>query len=179
MSRMLKPTVIAILASPAFAIASGTLQQQPANASTTFCNRTNSKVYVAYARGETYAGQANQSVSDAPTDYLVIGWWGLDPGACARVTNESANQVVRVSWGVNNLYSVSHRYYARAVDANNYWTDTYWAGNQSFCVRDAGFNYRRSIGFVFQPLVCSDNYYEAGFRSYYSTATDLTLNLLP
>jgi len=43
MPRMLKPTMIAILATSAFAIASGTLQQQlSANASTTFlANKTN------------------------------------------------------------------------------------------------------------------------------------------
>ncbi len=183
MPRVLAQTMLAILATPALAIASGTLQQQSANASTQFCNQTNSKVYVAYARGETYAGQANlppgtgQTVSDASTDYRVQGWWGLNPGGCATVTNEPANQVVRGDY----LYTVSHKYFARAVDANNYWTDTYWSGNEQFCIRNAAFDYTRSIASfgVEQLLSCSGEYYEAGFGSFYTTATNYTLTLIP
>jgi uncharacterized membrane protein len=175
--------MLAILATPALAIAGGTLQQQPADASTQFCNKTNLKVYVAYARGETYAGPANLPpgvgvvVSDASTNYRVRGWWGLNPGGCATTTNESATTVVRNGY----KYNVSHQYYAQAVDANNYWINTYWAGPTKFCVRNAWFDYQRSIGgFAYQPpLSCSGEYYQTGFRSFNSTKTNYTMNLLP
>jgi uncharacterized membrane protein len=158
----------------------GILHQDAAEASTQFCNKTSSKLYVAYARGETYGGQANlppgvgQNVSDASTDYNVRGWWGLAPGACIMPTNEAANQVVRGK----SLYYVSHRYYARAVDANNYWTDTFWAGNDPFCVRDSTFGYFRSLGGFTSapPLVCAGGDYQAGFRRFSSNSANYTLN---
>ncbi len=155
--------------------------QQPAHASTKFCNTTSWKLYVAYARGETYGGQANlppgvgQSVSDASTNYRVQGWWGLTPGGCAIVTNEPANQVVRG----NDLYYVSHRFYARAVDANNYWINTYWGGNENFCIKDAAFDYFRSVGGFTQinPFNCLSGYYQAGFGNFTSPTTNFTLTL--
>jgi hypothetical protein len=181
MLKIFKKAAWTVLTTPIVVGISGMLHQDVAYSATKFCNQTSSKVYVAYARGETYGGQANlppgvgQAVSDVSTIYNVRGWWGLNPGACATPTNEAANQIVRG----NSLYYVSHRYYARAVDANNYWTNISWEGNEQFCIRNAVFGYFRSVGGFapVKPLVCSPDDYPAGFRSFTSTKANRTINL--
>jgi uncharacterized membrane protein len=181
MLKIFKKAAWTLLATPIVVGLSGMLHQDAAQASTQFCNKTSSKVYVAYARGETYWGPANlppgaeQTVADASTEYNVRGWWKLKPGACATPSNEAANQVVRG----NRLYHVSHRYYARAVDTNNHWTNRYWDGDMQFCIRDADFSYSRSLGGIggILPVTCSFGYYKAGFRSFSSTKANYTFNL--
>ncbi|NJL20006.1 MAG: DUF1036 domain-containing protein [Leptolyngbyaceae cyanobacterium SM1_3_5] len=116
-----------------------------------------------------------QNVDDASTNYNVRGWWEINPGGCSRVTNEPANRVVRG----NNLYYISHRYYARSVDSNNNWTNSVWSGTEIFCVRNASFNYFRSLGGfgTNPPLICPGGYRREGFRSFSSQTINKTINL--
>ena len=181
MLKTFKPLMSMILVTPILVGFSSLLIQSSAEARTKFCNKTNTKVYVAYARGETYGGAANlppgvgQSVSDASTEYNVEGWWGLNPGGCSVVNVEAANQVARG----NNLFYVTHRYYAQSVDANNIWTNNIWRGSEQFCIKDAQFKYTRSLGgyTVKKPLICASDFRQAGFKGFTSKAINKTINL--
>lgn len=168
------------------AMASGLslINQKPVHASTTFCNKTNFTVLVAYARAEIVIGYGDVGIatSDASTDYTVSGWWWLAPNEC--VLPDAATGPATKYTQDATTYAVYHYFFAKAVDENNYWIDdVYWAGNNVLCVTDSAFERTQSIGGytteenLAAQIQCPTNYYQAGFQKINSNTTDWTVNL--
>lgn len=174
---------LSLLVIPAIVGGISLFDQKPAHAWTQFCNKTAETVYVAYARTETLIarGGLGISVADAGNAYKVSGWWRLSPQECKR-PNTATGSATRYTQG-DRTYSVDHYFYARAVDAYNYWINLSWAGDNILCVINSAFERTQYIGGFTSPenlaaqRRCPANYYQAGFRTINSNTTNWTVNL--
>jgi hypothetical protein len=168
-----KKISIATLAVFSIAATAAILDQKPASASTSFCNRTGATIYVAYARSEylysTDGGKTTIGINDDPEPVTVRGWWQLTSGQCKTPNSASATNYCKGK----NCYSVYASYYAFTNEGYK------WGGNQTYCVTNSAFTRGFSSGGYGsrKSQSCPSGYYEAGFKPISSSKKNKTISL--
>ena len=157
------PIFIALIA-PITAIA----LQSSASASTVFCNKTNSPIRVAYARG-TF----DPAPSIEMTSYKVKGWLKIAPGACVTASNEPADKIDRP----DGYDLVRHYYYAKSTNKKVVLTAETSPRTEKFCISDRNFQYDRGLGDESPKLKCDRGYKQVSFSNFNSNAPKYTVSL--
>ncbi len=142
--------------------------QSPASASTVFCNKTNSPIRVAYARGTL-----DPTLSIEMTSYKVKGWLKIAPGACMTASTEPADKIDRPD-GYN---LVRHYYYAKSANKKIVLTAETSPRTEKFCIRDTNFQYDRGLGYESPKLKCDRGYRQVSFSNFNSNTSNHTISL--
>jgi uncharacterized membrane protein len=156
--------IFIVLIAPISAIA----LQSPASASTVFCNKTNSPIRVAYARGTL-----DPTLSIETTNYEVKGWLKIAPSACNTASTEPADKIDRP----NGYDLVRHYYYAKSTNKKIVLTAEISPRTEKFCIRDSNFQYERGLGYESPKLKCERGYRQVNFSTFYSTTPNYTVLL--
>jgi hypothetical protein len=99
-----------------FIVSVGLLTSGVARADVTFCNRSNSPIWLTYGQFEWYSG-AMCHIGNSTTDEI-RGWWHPDPGQC--VTVEGGCNCNWWAYQFGNCPGPDLHYYAED-DAGNWW----------------------------------------------------------
>jgi Protein of unknown function (DUF1036) len=142
--------------------------QSSASASTVFCNKTDSPVRVAYARGTL-----DPTLSIEMTSYKVKGWLKIAPGACMTASTEPADKIDRP----NGYDLVRHYYYAKSTNKKIALTAEFFQRTEKFWIKDSNFKYDRGLGYESPKLKCSRGYKQIDFSTFYSTTPEYTVLL--
>jgi uncharacterized membrane protein len=164
MLKNISRSIFITLAAPICAIA----LQSTASASTVFCNKTNSPIRVAYARG-TF--DPRPSIETA--NYEVKGWLKIAPGACTMSSTEPADKVDRP----NGYDLVRHYYYAKSTNKKMILTAEISPRTEKFCIRDSNFQYERGLGYESPKLKCGRGYTQVSFSNFNSNTPNYTVSL--
>jgi uncharacterized membrane protein len=142
--------------------------QASASASTVFCNKTNSPIRVAYARGTL-----DPTLSIEMTSYKVKGWWKIAPGACTMASTEPADKINRP----NGYDLVRHYYHAKSTNKKIVLTAEVSPRTENFCIRDSNFKYERGLGDESPKLKCDPGYRQVSFSTFNSNTPNYTVSL--
>jgi Protein of unknown function (DUF1036) len=142
------------------------LWQPSASAATVFCNKTNSPIRVAYARGTL-----DPTLSIEMTSYDVKGWLNITPGACMTASNAPADKIDRP----NGYDLVRHYYYAKSMNTKIVLTAEVSPRTEKFCIRDSNFKYEHGLGYESSKLKCGRGYKQVDFSTFYSTTPNYTV----
>lgn len=142
--------------------------QPAADASTTFCNQTNSPVRVAYARG-TFDPRPSIEV----TNYQIKGWLTIDPGACTMASTEPADKIDRP----DGYDLVRHYYYAKSTNKKIVLTGETSQRTEKFCIKDTNFQYDGGINLTAPKSKCDRGYKQVEFSRFNSNIPDYTVSL--
>jgi uncharacterized membrane protein len=134
--------------------------QASASAATVFCNKTNSPIRVAYARGTL-----DPTLSIETANYQVKGWLKIAPGACMTASTEPADKIDRS----NGYDLVRHYYYAKSTNKKIVLTAETSSRTEKFCIRDSNFKYDRGLGYESPKLKCDRGYRQVDFSTFNST----------
>jgi uncharacterized membrane protein len=165
---MLKNIGLPILIAPIVLI-SAIAVQSTASASTVFCNKTNSLIRVAYARGTL-----DPTLSIETANYEVKGWLKIAPGACMTASTEPADKVDRS----NGYNLVRHYYYAKSTNKKIVLTAETSPRTEKFCIKDSNFKYERGLGYESPKLKCDRGYKQVSFSTFNSNTPNYTVLLI-
>jgi uncharacterized membrane protein len=143
--------------------------RSPASASTIFCNKTNSPIRVAYARGTL-----DPTLSIETANYEVKGWLKIAPGACMTASTEPADKV-----DLSNGYNlVRHYYYAKSTNKKITSIGEISPRTENFCIKDSNFKYERGLGYESPKLKCERGYKQVSFSTFNSNTPNYTVLLI-
>jgi uncharacterized membrane protein len=142
--------------------------QSSASAATVFCNKTNSPIRVAYARGTL-----DPTLSIEMTSYKVTGWWKIASGACTTASTEPADKIDRP----NGYDLIRHYYYAKSMNKKIVLTAETLPRTEKFCIRDSNFQYERGLGYESPKLKCGRGYTQVSFRTFSSNTPNYIVSL--
>jgi Protein of unknown function (DUF1036) len=144
------------------------LWQPSASAATVFCNKTNSPIRVAYARGIL-----DPTLSIETTNYEVKGWLKIVPGACTTASTEPADRIDRS----NGYDLVRHYYYAKSTNKKIVLTAETSRRTEIFCIRNSNFKYDRGLSNESPKLKCGRGYTQVSFSNFNSNTPNYTVSL--
>jgi uncharacterized membrane protein len=142
--------------------------QSAADATTTFCNQTNSPIRVAYARGTFDPRPSIESIN-----YKIKGWLKIDPGACKTASTEPADKVDR-SDGYDR---VRHYYYAKFANKKIALTGETSQHTENFCIKNTNFQYDSGIDPTSPKSKCDRGYKQVKFSTFNSNMPNYTVLL--
>jgi uncharacterized membrane protein len=159
MLKLCKVAMSVCLTTPLLVFISTIGNQPSAHAWTKFCNKKDVVVQVAYARNEEYEPKPGELYGKSEhdgTDYVVRGWWTVNPGDCVTVSEKSAYRVITNG----SSYSVDGRFYAITANGN-----ISTGGNQNFCIKDGSqFVYKFNTYSYVQKSKCPQGAYPVAFK---------------
>jgi uncharacterized membrane protein len=164
---MLKSTSLLIFIGAIASISAIELQSS-ASAATVFCNKTNSPIRVAYARGIF-----DPTLSIETTTYDVKGWLKIAADTCITASTEPADKVDRS----NGYDLVRHYYYAKSSNKKLTLTGETSPRKEKFCIKDINFKYSRELGDTSQKLKCESGYRQVSFSTFNSNTSNYTVLL--
>jgi uncharacterized membrane protein len=142
--------------------------QPSASAATVFCNKTNSPIRVAYARG-TFDPRPSIEM----TTYDVKGWLKIAPNTCITASTEPADKVDRS----NGYDLVRHYYYAKSINKKIALMSETSPRTEKFCIKDTNFKYTRELGDTSPKLKCDRGYRQVIFSTFNSNIPNYTVLL--
>jgi Protein of unknown function (DUF1036) len=138
-----------------------------ADASTTFCNQTNSPIRFVYARGTFDPRPSIESIN-----YKIKGWLTINPGGCKIASTEPADKIDRPD-GYN---LVRHYYYAKftnkKIDLTGIPQHT-----ESFCIKNTNFQYTGGINPISPKSKCDRGYKQVKFSTFSSNSPNYTVSV--
>ncbi len=142
--------------------------QSAANATTTFCNQTNSPIRVAYARGTFDPRPSIESIS-----YKIKGWLTINPSACITASTEPADKVNHPE----GYDLVRHYYYAKFANSSKIaLIGKNSQRTENFCIKNTNFQYTGSINPTSPKSKCNRGYKQVEFSTFSSNTPDHTVS---
>jgi hypothetical protein len=154
--------VTSICLTPPLFVLMNTIGNQPsAHAWMKFCNKKDVAVQFAYSRKQDYVpGKDELSDSSTATDiHTVKGWYLLNPGDCATVSDLSASK--EAAPGRIGYFSINHYYHAKTAGGN-----TSLSAKDDLCIKDGSqfqTNTRVDWDYGSKKVKCSAGFYTAPF----------------
>jgi uncharacterized membrane protein len=142
--------------------------QSAADATTTFCNQTNSPIRVAYARGTLDPRPSIESVN-----YQIKGWLMINPGACKTASTEPAHKIDRY----DGYDLVRHYYYAKFANKKIALIGKIFQRTEKFCVKNTNFQYTDEIDPTSPKSKCDRGYKQVKFNTFSSNKPNYTVSV--